>query len=98
MFDGFFREKLLSFCVGTQKFKWWLHEAVEQKGRIDQQSKSSNLQPLERFPSKAKRNDPDEERSASVNGGARGGTDGASNGQSEEVEAAIDGVRSLSLG
>lgn len=93
MLDRFFRKKLLSFCVGAQKFKRWLHEAIEQKGRINQQSKSGNLQPLERFPAKAERNDPDEERSASVNGGARGGTDGASNGQPEEVEATMNGVR-----
>jgi hypothetical protein len=42
------------------------NQVVEQERAIHQQRKSTNLQPLERLPAEAKRDDPDEERAACI--------------------------------
>lgn len=95
MLNGLLGQQLLRLFLDAQKLEGRLDDAVEQKGGIHQQGEADNLQPLERLPSEAERHNPDEERPARVNGGARGGTDGAGNGEPKEVEAAIDGVSSI---
>lgn len=78
--NGILGEELFEFARGAQKLKGRLDDAVEDKGGVDEEAETYNLQPLEAFPAKTKRDDPDEQGSAGVDGGARGGADGAGDG------------------
>lgn len=64
------------------------NNVVEQHGAVDEQGEADDLQPFEGFPAEAQADDPDEQRAARVDGAARGGRDGAGDGEAEEVEAA----------
>ena len=84
--DGVLREQRLRLplhaCLQRRP-----DQVVEQERSVHQERKAQHLKPLERLPTKAQREDPDEERAAGVDGGARCGGDGASHRQTEEVEA-----------
>ena len=57
--DRILGQQLLDL-VHLEKLKRRLHDAVEQKGEVDEQHETDNLQPLERLPAEAERDDPDE--------------------------------------
>lgn len=97
MFNRLLRQQLLDL-LHTQKLERRLHEAVEQESEIHQHGKADDLQPLERLPTEAERDDPDEERAARVDSRARGGADGAGDGEAEEVEASGEGVSMVCRG
>lgn len=54
MLDGLLRQKLFDFLIFSEKLEGWLHDAVEDKGEVDQQRESNNLEPFKRFPSQSK--------------------------------------------
>lgn len=62
--------------------------AIEQERPVDEQREADNLQPFEGFPPETEGDDPDEEGTAGVDGGAGGRGDGARDGQAEEIEPA----------
>lgn len=74
------------------------HNVVEEERAVDEQREADDLQPLEGFPAQAQRDDPDEEGSAGVDCGARGGADGARDGEAEEVEAARGALVGMFVG
>lgn len=82
-------QQLLDLLLGPQELKGRLDDAVEEEGEVDEQGEADDLQPLERLPAEAERDDPDEERPARVDGRAGGGADAARDGEAEEVEAAV---------
>jgi len=82
-------QQLLHLLLGLQELKGRLDDAVEQEGEVDEEGEAGHLQPLERLPAEAERDDPDEEGPAGVNGRAGGGADGPRDGEAEEVEAAV---------
>lgn len=82
-----FRKKLLDLLIHPQAFKRGLDDAVEQKGEVHKQGESHNLEPLERLPSQAKGDNPNEQSSASVNSRPRGGADASGDRETKEVEA-----------
>ena len=61
---------------------------VEQSCAPDQQRETDDLQPLERLPAQAQRDEPDEERAAGVDCAAGGGADLSGYAEAEEVETA----------
>lgn len=65
-------------------------DLVEHAGAPDEQGEADDLQPFECLPTQAETYDPDEEGAAGVDGATRGGGKGASHGQAEEVEAAVE--------
>ena len=87
MLDRLLGQQLLDL-LDAEEGKGRLDDAVEQEGEVDEQHEAGDLQPLERLPAEAERDDPDEEGAARVDGGARRGADAARDGQAEEVEAA----------
>ena len=87
MLDGLLGQQLLDL-LDAEEGEGRLDDAVEQEGEVDKQHEAGDLQPLERLPAEAERDDPDEEGAARVDGGARRGADAARDGQAEEVEAA----------
>lgn len=89
MLHGLLGQQLLHLLLGPQEFEGRLDDAVEQEGEVDEQGETGNLQPLERLPAEAERDDPDEEGPAGVDGRAGGGADGPRDGEAEEVEAAV---------
>jgi hypothetical protein len=68
MLDGFLGEQCLDFLTRAHEGERRLHDAIEDEGEIDKQHEACNLEPLERLPTKAKRNNPDEKRTACVDG------------------------------
>lgn len=80
-------KKLFDLLLHPQEFKRGLDDAVEQEGEVHKQGESENLEPLERLPAQAKRNDPNEQSPASVNSRPRGGTDAPGDRETKEVEA-----------
>lgn len=64
-------------------------KVVEEEGSVDEQRESENLEPLECLPSKTQRDNPDEQCSASVDGGTRSCGNGARHAETEEVEATV---------
>lgn len=62
--------------------------AVEDKGRVHEKGESHYLEPLEGLPAKEQRDDPDEERSARVDGRPRRGTDASRYREAKEVKTA----------
>lgn len=64
-----------------------LDDAIEQEGAINQQCEAYDLKPLKGLPAQPERHDPDEERTASVDG--RSGSCAYSSGhrKTEEVES-----------
>lgn len=87
MLDRLLGQQLLDLLMGLEELERGLHDAVEQEGEVDEKSEADDLQPLERLPAEAQRDNPDEERSARVDGRSRRGADGARDGEAEEVEA-----------
>lgn len=85
--DRLLRKKLFDLLLHPQAFKRGLDDAVEQKGEVNKQSESNNLEPLERLPSQAKRDDPNEQGPASVDSRPRGGTDAPGDRETKKVEA-----------
>lgn len=71
-----------------------LDNAVEYKRGIHEHGETHNLEPLERLPAQAERNDPDKECPAGIDSRARGSTDIAGDGKTEEVEATVTNVSS----
>lgn len=66
-----------------------IDHVVEDRSAIDQHGKAENLQPLEGLPSKAQADNPDEERSASVDGASCCSRNLSSDTQTKEVEATV---------
>lgn len=93
MLYGLLGQQLLHMLLGLEEFKGWGNDAIEEEGEVDQQDESDNLKPLERLPAEAERDDPNKERTASVDRRARGSADGARDGKPKEVEA----TRGLSM-
>jgi hypothetical protein len=62
---------------------------IEQRRAPDQQRETEHLQPLERLPAQAQRDEPDEQRAARVDCAAGCCGDLARDGEAEEVEAAV---------
>lgn len=89
VFHRLLGEQLLDLLLGPQELERRLDDAVEQEGEVDEQGEAEDLQPLERLPAEAERDDPDEERPAGVDGRAGGGADGPRDGEAKEVEAAV---------
>lgn len=74
MLDRLLRQQLLDRLPRLEELERRLYQAVEQEGKVHQQGKSDYLQPLERLPAESERDDPDEQRTARVDGGPRRGT------------------------
>ena len=87
MLDRLLGKQLLDL-LDAEEGKGRLDDAVEQESKVDEQHEAGDLQPLERLPAEAERDDPDEEGAARVDGGARRGADAARDREAEEVEAA----------
>lgn len=81
-----FREQLFDLLVNSKKLERRLDQSIEKESEVHQQSETHNLEPLECLPTKSQRHHPDEQSSASVDGGSRGCTDGSGDGEPEEVE------------
>lgn len=88
MFNRLLRQQLLHLA-DAEEFERRLDDAVEQESKVDEQAEADDLEPLERLPAEAERDDPDEERAARVDGGAGGGAHAAGYGETEEVEATV---------
>jgi hypothetical protein len=64
-------ERNRTLATSTEKGQSWrAHNVVKQESSVNEQNEAQNLQPFERLPSKAERDDPDSQRSASVDGAA----------------------------
>lgn len=63
------------------------NDIIEQECAVHQRRKARNLQPLESLPTKSKTDNPDEQRAAGVDGGARRSRNCAGHRETEEVEA-----------
>jgi len=87
MLNRLLGQKLLHLLLNLQELDRRLDDAVEQKGKVHEECETDDLEPLERLPAEAERDDPDEERTARVNRGAGGGADAARDGEAEKVEA-----------
>lgn len=86
--NRFLGQELLDlFIWDSEELQGRLNDTVEQEGEVNKQGEADNLEPLERLPTQAKGDDPDEKGSASVNGRSRSSTDAPCNGQAKEVEA-----------
>jgi hypothetical protein len=70
MLNGILRQERLRPSLHT-RLERWPDEVVEQERAVHKQCETSNLEPLECFPPKAKRHDPDEQCAAGVDCGAR---------------------------
>ena len=88
MLDGLLGKQLLYVGARLEESEGRLDDAVEEEGEVDEQREAADLQPLERLPAEAQRDDPDEQRPARVDGRARRGADVARDREAEEVEAA----------
>lgn len=66
MLDRCFFQERLGLPLSGTRFDRWPHDVVEQKRAVNQQSEADNLQPLECFPPKSKRDDPDEQGAARI--------------------------------
>lgn len=88
MLDRLLRQQLLNRLSRLEELERRLDQAVEQESKVHQQGEADHLQPLERLPSKAERHDPNEQRTAGVNGRPRCRADGPGDGQAKEVETA----------
>lgn len=79
MLDRVLRKKLLvltlNACLNRRT-----NEIVEQERAVHQQGKTENLKPLEGLPAEAKRDNPDEESAAGIDGGAGGRADSPGDG------------------
>lgn len=90
MLNGLLGQQLFDLgLVNLEELEGRVDDAVEKKGKVDEQGKSEDLQPLECLPAQAEGDDPDEERAAGVNGGAGRGGDAAGDGETEKVEATV---------
>jgi hypothetical protein len=89
MLNWLLRQKLWRLFTGSKELKGWLHQTVEEKGRIDEKYEANHLKPLERLPAQPQRDEPDEKCPACVDGRSRGRTDASRHRQAEEVEATI---------
>jgi hypothetical protein len=67
MFNRFFWQQLLHFSHNTA-LEWWSDETVEEEGTIYQEHETKDLKPLEGFPTKEQRYDPNEQCPAGING------------------------------
>lgn len=72
--------KELLDLADAQKLKGRLHDAVEEEGKVDEQGKAEDLQPLKCLPAEAEGHHPDEEGAAGVDRRARGGAHAAGHG------------------
>lgn len=87
----------LSLTPAEEGDSRWVDDFVEDGSAVDEQSKTNDLQPLKCLPSESQADEPDEERSASVDGASSGGGDGPRNAETEEIEAtAMESVWRLS--
>lgn len=84
--DWLLRKKFLDF-FNLEELKWRLDDAVEQEGEVDEKGKTNNLEPLERLPPEAKRDNPNEQGTASVDGRPGGSANATGNRQTKKVEA-----------
>lgn len=87
MLDGLLGQQFLHMLLGLEELKGRRNDAVEDESEVHQQDESDNLKPLERLPAEAKRDNPNKECTASVDGRPRGSADGARDGKAKEVEA-----------
>jgi hypothetical protein len=88
MLNRLLRQQLLDLVgVNSKELEGGLHDAVEEESEVDQKNKAEDLEPLERLPPEAEGDDPDEQRAAGVNRGARCGADCPGHREAEEVEA-----------
>lgn len=83
----FLGQQLLDLFIDLEEFERRLDDAVEEEGEVDQESETKHLQPFESLPAESERNYPDKEGPAGIDCRARGGTDGASDRESKEVES-----------
>lgn len=90
MLDGLLGKKLLDFLIDLEELEGRLDNAIEKEGEVDEEAETDDLQPLERLPAEAERNDPDEKGTAGVDGGSRGGAHTTGDGDAKEVEATAD--------
>lgn len=88
MLDGVLGEERLGLALDTG-LQRRPDEVVEEERAVYEQGKAKDLQPFERLPAETKRDDPDEERAASIDGRAGSGTDCPCDGQAEEVESPV---------
>ena len=70
MLNGLLRKELLDLFIGLQPFERRLDDAVEEESKVDKEHETDNLECLERLPAETERDDPDEEGTAGINGGA----------------------------
>lgn len=89
VFNRLLGQELFDRFLWFQKLKGRLHNSIEQEGKVDKQSETGYLQPLERLPAEAERDNPDEKGAARVDGRARRGADGACDREAKEVETAL---------
>lgn len=75
--------------INLEELEGRIDNAVEKEGKVDEQGKSEDLQPLECLPAQAEGDDPDKERAAGVDGRAGRGGDAAGDGETKKVEATI---------
>lgn len=68
VFHRLLGQQLLDLLLGPQELKGRLDDAVKEEGEVDEQGEADDLQPLERLPAEAERDDPDEEGPAGVDG------------------------------
>lgn len=88
MLNRLLRQQLLHLA-DAEELKRRLDDAVEEEGKVNEQTKADDLQPLECLPAETERDHPDEKRAARVDGGAGGGAHRAGYGEAKEIEAAV---------
>ena len=85
MLDRIFGQELLMRSLNA-RLERRAYKIVEYECAVHKQCETEDLQPFECLPAQTQRDDPDEERTAGIDGRARRSGDGASYGETEEVE------------
>ena len=87
VFNRLFGKQWCRFSPSNASLPRDADNVIEKKCPIDKQDKSNNLQPLEGFPSQAERDDPNEERTACVDGRSGRSANGSRDRETKEVES-----------